>query len=81
MIYYRKPEFNEMRKIACIHMECFRGYFLTSFGADLVQKYYEEFFKEKDLFVVAEDENGEIIGFVMGYLQGSVARKTFECKY
>ena len=74
---YRKPEFGEMDKIAQVHMKCFEGYFLTSFGEKLIQKYYEEFFREKELFVIAE-EDGAIIGFVMGYLKGSRARSNFE---
>ena len=81
MINYKKPELHEMDKIANLHMECFKGYFLSSFGVEIVKKYYEEFFKEKELFIVAEDEDGNCIGFVMGYLSGSVARKNFERKY
>lgn len=80
VVEYRKATFEDIGDIAFLHMNCFKDYFLTSFGCDLVKKYYEEFFLENNLFVVAEN-NGSIIGFCMGYLAGSKAREIFEKKY
>lgn len=80
MITYRKAEEKDIKTIAKLHVELFPEYFLTSFGENLVCEYYTEFFKEQNLFIVAVDNN-EIIGFVMGYLTGSTAKRNFEKKH
>lgn len=66
----------DLKQVADVHIQCFKGTFIASFGHNLVTKYYEEFFNEAPLFVVAEDEN-KIVGFCMGYKSGSKARSKF----
>ena len=66
----------DLKQIADVHIQCFKGTFIASFGHYLVTKYYEEFFNEAPLFVVAEEEN-KIVGFCMGYKSGSKARSIF----
>lgn len=78
---YRIAQIEDMNKIAKVHVQCFKDYFLTSFGQELISKYYEEFFLEENLFVIALNDENEIIGFAMGYLHGSKAREKFEKKY
>lgn len=78
-IVYRQAVLADMPTIAKIHLACFPDYFLSRFGKELIQEYYSYFWKETPLFVVAAARNGEdIIGFCMGYLQGSKAKKQFE---
>jgi ribosomal protein S18 acetylase RimI-like enzyme len=79
-ILYRSAQEKDMTSIAALHTRCFQGYFLTDLGEKLLSKYYQEFFSENpDLFILANDEdNGRLVGFVMGYLKGSQARKNFE---
>lgn len=76
MISYRLAEARDMAQIAETHIECFPGYFITSLGRKLIQNYYHTFWRENNLFVVAEDKE-EIIGFCMGYINGSNARSIF----
>ena len=68
---------DDMSEIAKVHCECFDDYFLTSLGNKLVKKYYEQYFCEDELFVIARDDN-EIVGFCMGYIRPSHARREFE---
>lgn len=76
MISYRLAEVRDMAQIAETHIECFPGYFITSLGGKLIQNYYYTFWRENNLFIVAEDKE-EIIGFCMGYINGSNARFNF----
>jgi len=79
MIRYRLAEARDLPKVVKTHMACFPGYFLTSLGEVLLQKYYREYLEEDNLFILAE-RNEEIVGFAMGYLRGSNARRRFERK-
>lgn len=72
----RLAEISDLNEIANVHELCFKGTFISSFGHNLIKKYYEEFFNELPLFVVAE-ENNQIVGFCMGYKSGSIARRLF----
>ena len=77
MITYRQASITDINSIAKIHVSCFSGYFITSLGEKLISRYYQCYFEEDNLFVIAED-NGKIIGFAMGYLLPSSARSRFE---
>ena len=81
MITARNAKKEDLVEIAKVHIACFKGYFLTSLGTDLLEKYYEEYLNENAPFVLALDEEGNIAGFCMGYLSGSRARSIFEDKY
>ena len=81
MITYRCVKRDDLKTIADIHTECFSGYFLTSLGKDLLEKYYGEYIAEDAPFIVAEDDSGEIVGFCMGFDHDSKARANFERKY
>lgn len=82
MIIYRNATVDDMSQVAKTHIACFEGYFLSSLGEQLLEKYYLEFLIENDLFIVAQDsETGEVVGFCMGYYKGSNARSNFEAKY
>ncbi len=62
--------------VAKVHRKCFPEYFITTFGESLIEEYYRCYLKIDNLFVVAK-EGETIIGFCMGYRQGSNARSTF----
>lgn len=50
--------------IVNIHLDAFKGFFLTSLGKDFLQFYYSVFLLNKEtVFLCAEDENGNVIGF------------------
>ena len=66
-ICYRTANQEDTKEIAKTHIKCFENYFISSLGNSLVEKYYLEFIKENDLFIVAVDDN-RIIGFCMGYI-------------
>ncbi len=76
----RRANESDLEGIARAHIECFPGYFLTSLGRDLLSKYYREYLREGAPFFVAQDRS-RIIGFAMGYVQGSSARHRFERSY
>ncbi len=80
MITYRKATLQDMEDVAELHLQIFKGYFLSSFGKELVKKYYEMFLLENDLFVLAIDKQN-VVGFCMGDLKGSIARAKFEETY
>ncbi|MBR2404956.1 MAG: GNAT family N-acetyltransferase [Clostridia bacterium] len=81
MITYRTAYKTDLKAIAKVHSACFKEYFLTSLGNDLLSKYYGEYIDENAPFILAVNEHGQIAGFCMGYLTGSKARDKFESKY
>ena len=81
MITYRNVIKEDLKEISRLHRVCFEGYFLSSLGEKLIEKYYESYVDEDAPFIVAVADNNEIAGFCMGYLSGSKARGNFESKY
>jgi ribosomal protein S18 acetylase RimI-like enzyme len=77
MIQYRVATTEDLKQVAAVHRKCFKGYFLTTLGENLLIKYYSYFLSESDLFVIAQHK-GKVIGFCMGYLKGSTARREFQ---
>jgi len=73
---YRIATTTDLANIAQVHISCFPGTFIASFGNKLIENYYEEYIKEENLFIIAEEGN-EILGFCMGYRTGSKARENF----
>lgn len=60
----RRANKRDVDKIVSIHLNAFRGFFLTSLGRDFLHFYYSAFLKSNETVVIcAEDENGNILGF------------------
>lgn len=76
MIKYRDATISDMFSVALLHKECFNGTFIAYWGNELIAKYYQEFVAEGCPFVLAFDGD-RIIGFCMGYYEGSNARSVF----
>lgn len=82
MIIYRAATLEDMNEVAYVHIITQPEYFTSTLGVDLLSKFYTEFLKEDDLFVLAIDEETErIVGFCMGNWYGSRAEKRWESKY
>lgn len=82
MIVYESACKSDLSEISDLHLKCFDGYFLSSLGKNLIEKYYQQFLYEENLFVIAKDtELNKIIGFCMGYYNPSTARAHFEQQY
>ncbi len=63
---------NDLSQIAAVHVKCFPDNFSTALGkfggGYLQRRFYWEYMKDNpELFLVAEDEQKQIIGFCMGY--------------
>ena len=79
MITYRNATNDDLNEIAKLHKLCFKEYFLTSLGVNLLGKYYKEYLNEGAPFVLAENDENEIIGFCMGYQDATTqAHKNFQ---
>lgn len=65
-----------MASIALCHKKCFKGTFIASWTLNLIANYYNEFLIDNDIFILAE-ENGDIVGFCMGYISESKAKSSF----
>lgn len=82
MIIYREATKDDMLNVAKTHIQCFKGFFLSSLGKDLLEKLYMEYLEVNQMFYVAENtENGEIVAFCVGHYYGDPARANFEKKY
>lgn len=54
-----------------VHAKCFPESFSTRLGKKLLANYYYEFYREAPhLFLVCENDEGKMCGFVMGYVLG-----------
>ena len=63
MITIRYANNNDIESIVRIHSDAFKGFFLTSLGADFLKFYYSCFVKSKETIIMVAEENGEIYGF------------------
>ena len=57
---------NDIKKITQVHEDAFPDFFLTSLGSGFLQQYYRLFLEAEHYLFVAENENGEMSGFVAG---------------
>lgn len=82
MIAYRNAMEEDMLEVARVHIITQPEYFTTTLGVELLTKFYYEFLKEDNLFIVATDnDTNKIVGFCMGNYYGSQAEKRWEEKY
>lgn len=72
---YRLAKIYDLDEIAEIHIKEFSDYFLTAFGKELIYKFYKCYLENKEIFVVAENEE-KILGFILGS-SDSNSRKNF----
>lgn len=68
----RQAKIEDLAAVAKIHMACFPGTVTSSLGklwnGRIVVDYYKEYFNDcPELFLVAENDSGEVVGFCMGY--------------
>lgn len=55
--------------VANVHKKCFDDSFSTQLGTHLLSKFYYTYLEQNpNLFYVAKDSNGAVIGFCMGYM-------------
>lgn len=76
MITFKDAKESDMASVAKLHIDCFQGTFIASLGLELIENYYCEYLKENCPFVLAYEDNN-LIGFCMGYYDGSKARESF----
>lgn len=63
----RTVKISESKILAEIHMESFKGFFLTSLGTHFLVTYYKSCIKSNEsIAICAIDENENIIGFSVG---------------
>ena len=68
----RQAKIEDLAAVAKIHMACFPGTVTSSLGklwnGRIVVDYYKEYFNDcPELFLVAENDSGKVVGFCMGY--------------
>ena len=63
----RKVEVNENRAVAKLHMQVMPDFFLASLGEGFLTTYYKVVLRHPEtICLLAEDENKNILGFVLG---------------
>ncbi len=68
----RQAKIEDLAAVAKIHMACFPGTVTSSLGklwnGRIVVDYYKKYFNDcPELFLVAENDSREVVGFCMGY--------------
>lgn len=59
----------DIRQIAELHQQAFTGFFLTQLGISFLSRYYSIVHEyNKGILLIAETHEGQIIGFVAGFL-------------
>ena len=67
----RQANLDDLKQLVKVHIACFPDSFSTQLGDKLLTKMYAEYIMESpELFLLAEEE-GRVIGFVMGYYYDS----------
>lgn len=64
---YRTVKISESKELATIHLESFKGFFLTSLGERFLNTYYKFCLKsDESIAICATDEYENLIGFSVG---------------
>lgn len=64
---YRVPELTESDVLANIHINTFKGFFLSELGLSFLKTYYKAVLNYKEsIAICAVNDEGEIVGFVTG---------------
>lgn len=72
----RTVKISESRILADIHMESFKGFFLTSLGTHFLVTYYKSCIKSiESIAICAIDENENMIGFSVGCIHSKGFQK------
>ena len=72
----RKATVNDINTIVAIHLDAFKGFFLTSLGSAFLKFYYECFVKSDETVTMVVEYDGVICGFSAS----SVASKGFNSR-
>lgn len=67
----------DLKNIVDVHKKCFPNSFTSLWPENLLAAYYKEYLNEDKLFIVAENNDGLLIGFCMGYKIGTTAQRNF----
>ena len=59
----RKATINDVDTIVEIHLDAFKGFFLTSIGSDFLKFYYTCFVKSSETVTMVAEEEGIVYGF------------------
>ena len=59
----RRATIEDINAIVAIHLDAFKGFFLTSLGSTFLKFYYTCFLKSRETVIVVAVENGKIYGF------------------
>lgn len=66
---YRAVKISESKKISTIHLESFKGFFLSSLGERFLNTYYKSCIKsDESIEICVTDDNENLIGFSIGCL-------------
>jgi len=76
----RKIKSGDLEEIAAIHTNSFPNFFLTKLGKKFLVNYYSLFESDGSVSVVVEDE-GEIVGFSVGYNDGDAFFKMLKSNF
>ena len=62
----RKAEISDYRILARKHIEVFPGFFLSTLGESFLCDYYKALLKHPETICLFAEENGEVVGYVVG---------------
>lgn len=69
IINLRPARLSDIRTITLIHMESFRGFFLTNLGTGFLHELYNGFLKDSLGILVVAEMDGVIVGFAAGCIK------------
>ena len=59
----RNANENDIESIVRIHCSAFKGFFLTSLGADFLKFYYLNFVRSKETVTLVAEDGNRVVGF------------------
>lgn len=59
----RNANENDIEGIVRIHCSAFKGFFLTSLGADFLKFYYLNFVRSKETVTLVAEDGNRVVGF------------------
>lgn len=76
-IVIRNMKFDDLNKVAELHCDVFKDYFLGHMGTSFVKLFYKQFINSQGNYAIIAEHEGKIVGSLIGSINGAQLYKDF----
>lgn len=72
---------SDLKALVNVHNSAFKDFFMTSLGSNFLVEYYKNYLNPSHISLVLKDDNGAILGFVVGTNNSAVFYKSLKSNW